>query len=78
MKTNNIDTCYFQTQKKLSLKQARWQDFLAEFDYMLEYKAGRINLVADVLSQKSEFASMPSPQSSLLYHIKEGLLMILR
>ncbi|KAK3007789.1 hypothetical protein RJ639_014166 [Escallonia herrerae] len=33
IKTDNIATSYFQSQKKLSLKQARWQDFLAEFDY---------------------------------------------
>ncbi|KAI3443871.1 hypothetical protein Pfo_000536 [Paulownia fortunei] len=38
IKINNVATSYFQTQKKLSPKQARWQDFLAEFDYTLEYK----------------------------------------
>ncbi|RVW64250.1 Retrovirus-related Pol polyprotein from transposon 17.6 [Vitis vinifera] len=42
-------TSYFQTQK-LSPKQARWQDFLAEFDYTLEYKPGSANHVADALS----------------------------
>jgi len=36
---------HFQTQKKLSPKQARWQDFLAEFDMRIEYKPGRTNLV---------------------------------
>ncbi|CAA0817009.1 Uncharacterized mitochondrial protein AtMg00860 [Striga hermonthica] len=30
IKTDNVATSYFQTQKKLSLKQARWQDFLAD------------------------------------------------
>ena len=30
--TDNVATSDFQTQKKLSPKQARWQDFLAEFD----------------------------------------------
>jgi len=72
--TDNVATSYFQTQKKLSSKQARWQDFLAEFDYALEYKPGRINLVADALSRKAEFTAMLShPQSPLLDHIKEGL-----
>ena len=50
VKTDNVATSYFQTQKKLSPKQERWQDFLTEFDYVLEYKLGRINLVADTLS----------------------------
>ncbi|XP_060216861.1 uncharacterized protein LOC132644288 [Lycium barbarum] len=35
VKTDNVATSYFQSQKKLSPKQARWQDFLAEFDYTL-------------------------------------------
>ncbi|RVW86102.1 RNA-directed DNA polymerase-like [Vitis vinifera] len=43
VKTDNVATSYFQTQKKLSPKQARWQDFLAEFDYTLEYKPGSAN-----------------------------------
>ncbi|RVW69261.1 Retrovirus-related Pol polyprotein from transposon 17.6 [Vitis vinifera] len=30
VKTDNVATSYFQTQKKLSPKQARWQDFLAD------------------------------------------------
>ncbi|KAK3004768.1 hypothetical protein RJ639_019464 [Escallonia herrerae] len=33
IKTDNIATSYFQSQRKLSPKQARWQDFLAELDY---------------------------------------------
>ena len=60
MKTDNIATSYFQTQKKLSLKQVRWQDFLAEFNYMLEYKPESANHVADALSCKAELTSMMS------------------
>ena len=60
MKTDNVATSYFQTQKKLSPKQARWQDLLAEFDYMLEYKPGIANHVADALSRKAELTSMTS------------------
>ena len=45
-------------------------DFLAEFDYVLEYKPGKINLVTDALNRKSEFAAILShPQSSLLDRI---------
>ena len=60
VKTNNVATSYFQTQKKLSPKQVRWQDYLAEFDYTLEYKLGIANHVADALSCKVELASMTS------------------
>ena len=52
VKIDNVSTSYFQTQKKLSPKQARWQDFLAEFNYTLEYKPGSANHVVDTLSIK--------------------------
>ena len=65
IKTDNVTTSYFQTQKKLTPKQARWQDFLAEFDYVMEYKPGRANLVADALSRKGELADISRPQSNL-------------
>ncbi|RVW38680.1 Transposon Tf2-12 polyprotein [Vitis vinifera] len=74
VKTDNVATSYFQTQKKLSPKQARWQDFLAEFDYMLEYKPGTANHVADALSRKAELASMTSqPQGNIMDLLREGL-----
>ena len=60
MKTDNVATSYFQTQRKISPKQARWQNFLAEFDYTLEYKLGSANHVANALSHKAELASMTS------------------
>ncbi|RVW25255.1 Transposon Tf2-2 polyprotein [Vitis vinifera] len=74
VKTDNVATSYFQTQKKLSPKQARWQDFLAEFDYTLEYKPGSANHVADALSRKVELASMTSqPQGDIIDLLREGL-----
>ena len=74
VKTDNVATSYFQTQKKLSPKQARWQDFLAEFDYTLEYKPGTANHVADALSRKAELASITSqPQGEMVDLINEGL-----
>ncbi|CAL2233763.1 unnamed protein product [Prunus armeniaca] len=38
VKTDNVATSYFQSQQKLSPKQARWHDFLVEFNYKVEYK----------------------------------------
>nr|GEU68430.1 hypothetical protein CTI12_AA187700 [Tanacetum cinerariifolium] len=73
IKTDNIATSYFQTQKKLSPKQAHWQDFLAESDYQLEYKPGKANVVADALSRKAEFAAITQAQFFLQDRIKEGL-----
>ena len=74
VKIDNVATSYFQTQKKLRPKQERWQDFLAEFDYTLEYKPGTANHVADALSRKAELASSTSqPQGEMVDLIKRGL-----
>ncbi|CAL2270473.1 unnamed protein product [Prunus armeniaca] len=61
IKTDNVATSYFQSQHKLSPKQARWQDFLAKFDYKMEYKQGKTNVVADALSRKAALATVVQP-----------------
>lgn len=61
VKIDKVATSYFLTQKKLSPKQARWQVFLAEFDFVMVYKLGRINLIADALSRKVELAATSQP-----------------
>ena len=74
VKIDNVATSYFQTQKKLSPKQARWQDFLAEFDYTVEYKPRSTNHVANALSRKTELASMMSqPQGDIMDLLKKGM-----
>ncbi|KAL3499586.1 hypothetical protein ACH5RR_038679 [Cinchona calisaya] len=54
-------------------KQVGWQDFLAKFDYVLEYKLGRVNSVADALSRKTMLAAISQLESLLADRIKEGL-----
>ena len=74
VKIDNIATSYFEIQKKLSLKQARWQDFLAEFNYTLKYNPGSTNHVVDALSHKAKLASMTSqPQGDMLDFLRERL-----
>ncbi|CAL1372707.1 unnamed protein product [Linum trigynum] len=73
VKTDNVATSYFLTQKKLTPKQARWQDFLAEFDFVMEYNPGKANSVADALSRKSAAASISQPTFPLKERIVEGL-----
>ncbi|GKA38846.1 putative nucleotidyltransferase, ribonuclease H, partial [Tanacetum coccineum] len=51
--------------------QACWQDFLAKFDYQLEYKPGKANVVVDALSRKAEFAVITQSQFFLQDQIKE-------
>lgn len=58
VKTDNVAVSHFLTQPKLTPKQVRWQEHLAEFDFDLEYKAGCTNQVADALSRRAELAAM--------------------
>ncbi|CAN1260507.1 Transposon Ty3-I Gag-Pol polyprotein [Linum perenne] len=73
VKTDNVATSYFLTQKKLTPKQARWQDFLAEFEFAMEYKPGKANSVADALSRKSVLAAISTPKVDTREKIREGL-----
>ena len=82
LRTDNIALSYVQTQKKLSPKQARWQDFLAEFDMAMEYKPGKANVVADALSRKVERVNAAQLEgggqasqlhSNFLSRIRDGL-----
>ena len=50
--TNNVANTFFKNQKKLTAKQIRWQEFLADFDFVWVHKPGRHNQVADALSRK--------------------------
>ncbi|MCX6040304.1 MAG: RNase H-like domain-containing protein [Caldilinea sp.] len=42
---------FLQTQPNLSAKQARWVEFLADYDLEIEYLEGKANVVADMLSR---------------------------
>lgn len=51
---NNVVTNYFLTEKKLTPKLAQLQKFLFECDIYLEYKVGKMNVVAYILKRKAE------------------------
>ncbi|KAL0451522.1 UNVERIFIED_CONTAM: Transposon Tf2-11 polyprotein [Sesamum latifolium] len=60
VKTDNTTVSHFMTQPKLTNRQARWQELLSEFHFVLEYRAGSSNHVADALSRKANLASLGS------------------
>ncbi|KAA8496806.1 Transposon Ty3-I Gag-Pol polyprotein [Porphyridium purpureum] len=49
---------HLMTQKQLNGRQARWLDFLAEFDITIDYVKGKSNVVADGLSRKPELHAL--------------------
>nr|GEU42555.1 hypothetical protein [Tanacetum cinerariifolium] len=74
IKMDNIATSYFQIQKKLSPKQARWQDFIAEFHYQSEYNPGKANVVADELSRKAEIIALAKYEKTQRFYLKGDML----
>ncbi|KAL0307237.1 UNVERIFIED_CONTAM: Retrovirus-related Pol polyprotein from transposon.6 [Sesamum radiatum] len=63
------------TTRKLSPKQARWQEFLGEFDFEWVHRPGKHNDMADALSQKlvEEYvAALTVVESDFLDQIRES------
>ena len=58
VKTDNNVICHFFDQRKLTAKQAWWQESLAKFDFKFEHKIGKSNQAADALSRKGEHAAL--------------------
>src|SRR3954468_21322557 len=45
---------FFQTQPRISSKQARWLEILENYDYEIKYLPGKENKVADALSRRAD------------------------
>ena len=72
--TDNVANTYFKTQKKLTPKQARWQEYLAEFDFVWVHRPGCQNQVANDLSRKEihgYVSALASLQSNFLDRLKQ-------
>ncbi|KAL0355410.1 UNVERIFIED_CONTAM: hypothetical protein Sradi_3987900 [Sesamum radiatum] len=75
VKTNNTAVSHFMTQPKLTSRQARWQELLSEFYFVLEYRADSSNHMANALSRRADLASFGSVAalaSSAVCHLYTG------
>jgi hypothetical protein len=53
--TDHKSLVYLQKQPHLSSRQIRWLEFLSQFDFELQYRPGKSNVVADALSRRSDY-----------------------
>ena len=60
---------YFMSTKKLTRRQARWSLELAEFDFILTHRPGRLNGKADLLSRRPDY-KIDDEKQNLLQLIK--------
>lgn len=49
---------YFMSSKKLNARQARWAEFLASFYFVIRYRPGKENTLADVLTRRGDEATL--------------------
>ncbi|KMT14518.1 hypothetical protein BVRB_4g072900 [Beta vulgaris subsp. vulgaris] len=71
--TDNVANTFFQSQKNLSPKQARWMEFLEEYDFTWQHKPGKHNMVPDALSRKTQevFAAISAVESDFTKRVRE-------
>ncbi|KAK3034965.1 hypothetical protein RJ639_033343 [Escallonia herrerae] len=55
--------------------EVRWQELLAEFNFMLEYRAGSTNSVANALSRRAELDQIALMAMNASFWQEDGLLM---
>ena len=54
--TDHKSLKYLLTQKELNLRQRRWLELLKDYDCIIDYHPGKVNIVADALSRKTMVA----------------------
>ena len=55
--TDHAPLKHLQTQPHLSARQARWLDFLAQYDLNIVPQPGKLNTVADALSRRCDYVN---------------------
>jgi hypothetical protein len=62
---------YLKGQAKLNYRHAKWVEFIETFPYVVTYKKGKDNIVADALSRKHTLLNQLEVKVSGLESIKE-------
>ena len=51
--TDHKSLKYLPSQRELNLRQRRWMELIKDYDCVIDYHPGKVNVVADALSKKS-------------------------
>ena len=50
------------TQKELNKRQRRWVELIKDYDCVIDYHPGKVNVVSDTLSRKNKVVTMDSDE----------------
>ncbi|GKB57946.1 putative nucleotidyltransferase, ribonuclease H, partial [Tanacetum coccineum] len=60
-------------QKELNMHQRRWIDLSSDYDYEIRYHPGKVNVVADALSRKSEAYKVENTPAEMLLSLDQQM-----
>lgn len=63
--TDHQSLRYLSTQPNLSSRQLRWSEYMQQFDFEMEYKKGKLNVVADALSRREDVEQLVEDSAEL-------------
>ena len=72
VRTDHKNLQYFRQPQKINGRQARWFEFLQDFDYSLEHIPGTSNTIADLLSRRKDLnkgVNTDEPRTLLADHL---------
>lgn len=62
---DNMPTIYLRTKDRLTSRQAKWSDYLSEFNFELKHIKGSENKAADALSRRADYQSDASSAAAI-------------
>ena len=65
IRSNHENLKYFKSPQKISTKQARWHEFLQDYNFKLLCFPGKSNTIANLLSQRKDFKGGVNPNESI-------------
>jgi len=65
IRTDHQNLKYFKSPQKITPRQARWHEFLQDYNFELEHFPGKSNTIADLLSRRKDFEGGVNPNENV-------------
>ena len=69
--TDHKSLKYIFTQKELNMRQRRWLELIKDYDCLINYHAGKANVVADALSRKERLNLLTEAKELIQEFVKD-------